>query len=101
MNVNKIKIDGREVLQSISAQEHKSIRRYIKLGEVRLEAGKHRIMAISKWQMANSKKQDLKLILVDKKEREKVEKEIWQRINQPGAELCYIFSKGKGEFYIP
>ena len=38
-------------------------------------------------------KQNIKLVLVDKKEREEAEKLIWKRINSPETEVCYIFEK--------
>ena len=46
------------------------------------------------------KEQNLKIVLVNKKERKKTEKEIWDKISQPGTEVCYIFEKKKGEFWV-
>jgi len=48
----------------------------------------------------NQKDKDLKLVLVNKEERLKVEDLIWQRLNQPETETCYIFTQD-GEFYVP
>jgi len=32
------------------------------------------------------------------KRREKLKKEIWQKINDPKTKLCCIFEKAKGDF---
>ncbi len=57
-------------------------------------------MANGKWQIANGKKEGLRVILVSRKEREKAEKEIWEKINQPETELCYVFEKERREFWV-
>jgi len=44
---------------------------------------------------------ELKLSLVNKKERQNLEKVIWQKVNQPQAGLCYIFEEEKRDFYVP
>jgi len=74
----------------------------VKVGEARLGEGEHRIQVtrLHSHQAASQKNESLKIVLVDKEEREKVEKEIWKRINQPGTELCYIFEKEKGKFWV-
>ena len=68
-------------------------------GRIKEKRGEHEIEIISKDLGLKDKK--IRLILVNKEEREKAEQEIWRKINQPDTELCYIFSKKDGEFYIP
>ena len=69
-------------------------RKYLKMGEVDLEEGKRVIIVHSPQSIVDSKKAGkLKLVLIDKKEREKAEKIIWKRINSPETEVCYIFEK--------
>jgi len=50
--------------------------------------------------IADRKNENLKMVLVSKEKLKKAEREIWQRINQPKAELCYIFEKRTGEFWV-
>ena len=76
--------------------------RYAKVGEVELEEGEHVTAVHSPQSTVHSQKdEEIKLVLVNKEERERVEKEIWERINQPEAEVCYIFGKEGAQFYIP
>jgi len=51
--------------------------------------------------LADSENEEIKIVLVNKEEREDIQEEIWKRINQPEAEVGYIFEKEKGGFYIP
>ena len=100
-----IKVDGGELAHSLnialssSLIAHSQNRKYIKVGEVEMSEGEHKIEAHSSSLLAHSK--NIKIVLVNKEEREKLEKEIWQRINQSNTELCYIFEKEEGEFCIP
>lgn len=95
-----IKIDGKEIvkLYGVYSMEYEG-RRYIKVGEVELEEGKHKINI--KYQNAKIKmrEQNLKFILVNKKEREDTERLIWERMNEQGVEVAYILSKD-GEFLV-
>jgi len=97
-----IEVDGKEIAYSFwfLADSNKA-QKYIKVGEVELEEGKHKIEVCSSLFVAHGKDKKIKLILVSKKEREKVEKEIWERINQPETEVAYIFSKDNGKFWVP
>ncbi len=82
---------------------HSKDRKYVKVGEVELEEGKHTFQ-VTKSQghkVISQENENLKIVLVNKRERKRVEKEIWRKINQPETELCYIFEKEKGEFYVP
>ena len=74
--------------------------KYMKVGEVELEEGEHKIEVHSSWFIAHSKDEEIKLILVNREEREKAEKEIWEKINSPETGVAYIFSQD-GEFYVP
>jgi len=51
--------------------------------------------------VTSQENENLKIVLVNKRERERVEKEIWKRINQPEAEVGYIFEKEGAQFYVP
>jgi len=64
--------------------------------------GKHSIGVHSSSFIVDSKNkaQDLKLILVSKEEREKLEEEICKKIEKPETAVAYILSKD-GEFYVP
>ena len=86
----EIEVDGKELALSSSFLAHSENRKYVKVGEVEIGEGEHKIEAHSSLFIAHGKDEKIKLILVSKKEREKVEKEIWKRINQLGAELYYI-----------
>jgi len=88
----KIRVDGKELLQfDISGESYS---KYLKIAQVEIkEPGKHLINI----EYTNK---DLKIILVSKEERERVGKLIRQRINVPGVEAAYIFSR-EGEFYVP
>mgnify|MGYP000058810256 CR=1 FL=1 len=102
----EVKVDGKKLalsswLMADREKAHSKNRKYVKVGEVELGEGEHKIEAHSSLFIAHGKDEKIKLILVSKKEREKVEKEIWERINQPETELCYIFSKKNGEFWVP
>jgi len=98
-----IEADGKEILQAAGYKLQAAGRKYVKVGEMRLGEGEHRIQVarLRSHQAASQKNRKLKIVLVDKEEREKVEREIWQRINRPKAELCYIFEKKTGEFWVP
>ena len=101
LNWLKIKVDGKELALGLGQMVDGKNRKYIKIGEVELEEGKHTIQVTSfKLQMTSQTKK-AKIILVNKEEREMIEKEIWQKLNQPETEVCYIFEKEKGEFYVP
>ena len=75
-------------------------REYMKIGEMKLGEGEHKIEAHGSWLIADSKEKNFKIVLVNKEEREKAEKEIREKINNPKTELCYIFSKRDGEFWV-
>jgi len=88
----KIKVDGKELIQFEIPGVFYS--KYLKIAQVEIkEPGKHLINV----EYTN---QNLKIILVSREEREKMEKFIRQKMNEPGAEATYIFSRD-GEFYVP
>ena len=111
----EIKVDGREIADSSWLVADSKNRKYVKIGEVEIGGGtstnnesltngrikegrgEHKIEIISKDLGLKDKK--IRLILVNKEEREKAEQEIWQRINQPETEVAYILSKD-GEFWV-
>jgi len=99
----EIRIDEKEMVKQygVYSMKYKG-RRYLKIGEVELEEGKHVIGVHSSSFIVDSKNkvQDLKLILVSKEEREKLEEEICKKIEKPETEVAYILSKD-GEFYVP
>ena len=90
-------------------------RKYVKIGEAEVEEpGKHRIQVIRRlgdWRQETGGLGDWgqeigelgdwgqRLFLVNKEERQDLEKEIWERINQPESEASYIFSQD-GEFWV-
>ncbi|MCD6094283.1 MAG: hypothetical protein J7J51_05825 [Candidatus Omnitrophica bacterium] len=79
---------------------HSKNRKYIKVGEVEMEEGEHKVEAHSSWFIAHSKDEKSRLVLVNGEEREHIEEIIWQKINNPETEVAYIFSQD-GEFYVP
>ncbi|MFN3967055.1 MAG: hypothetical protein ACK4JE_05105, partial [Endomicrobiia bacterium] len=90
----EIKVDGKKILMNTGASEPQ--KKYVKLGEFEIEKeGKHQINIKNK-----NAKQNLKIILVNKEEREKLEKKIWEKINEPQTEVCYIFEKENAQFYV-
>lgn len=76
-------------------------RKFIKVGEDNLKEGKHVVSAIRISDYSQISEKDLKLVLVNKKEREDIEQIIWQKVNQPQTKLSYIFEEEKGKFYVP
>jgi hypothetical protein len=106
----EIKIDRENIVQFKIPKE--SYSKYIRIAQVEIEkAGKHTIKIKNqkskikdtskenKFPMGQAE-QNLKIILVNKEERENAEEFVWRKINQLGSKLCYIFS-GDGKFYIP
>jgi len=88
----KIRVDGKELIQFEIPGAFYS--KYLKIAQVEIkEPGKHLINV----EYTN---QNLKIILVSSEEREKMEKFIRQKMNEPGVEATYIFSRD-GEFYVP
>jgi len=76
-------------------------RKYVKVGEVELEEGEHVTAVHSPQSTVHSQKdEEIKLVLVNREEREHIEEIIWQKINNPETEVAYIFSQD-GEFYVP
>ena len=97
----EVRVGDREIVQSTSVPEHQSTRKYVKVGEVEIEeAGKKEIQVIRRLGDLENGRQNLKIILLSREERENVEKLIWQRMNEPESEVSYIFSQD-GEFYVP
>jgi len=89
-----IEIDGKETLLVTSYQLQVSSQRYIKLGEMGFEAGKHE----AKYK---NKIQNLKIILVRREERKKKE-ELIRGITRLGNKYYSLRKVSKsGEFYIP
>jgi hypothetical protein len=115
----EIKVDGREIADSSWLVADSKNRKYVKIGEVEIGGGtstnnesltngrikegrgEHEIQysVVSSQYLGENKK--INIVLVSKEEREKLEKEIWEKINNPQTEVCYIFEKEKGEFYVP
>ncbi|MCM8783430.1 MAG: hypothetical protein NC818_01425 [Candidatus Omnitrophica bacterium] len=93
----EIKVDGKEIALVGNWGMGRWGRKYIKLGEFEIKKKGKRQINI-KYQ---NKKQNLKIILVNKEERERLEKEIGKMLNESPTEICYIFEKEKVEFYIP
>ena len=89
----KVRVDGNEVLVTNYQLPITNSRKYVKVGEVELEEGKHEIKLKIKNKKLKMEKQKIKMILVNKEERERTEKVIWKRINSPETEVCYIFEK--------
>ena len=100
----EIEIDEKKLVYSFRSlpdnEKDDKERKYIKIGEIKLKKGKHIINVKCQDVNIENKEQDLKIVLVNKKERERLEKEIWRKINDPKTELCYIFEKEKGEFFV-
>ncbi|MDP2943872.1 MAG: hypothetical protein Q8N49_01155 [Candidatus Omnitrophota bacterium] len=93
----EIKVDGKPwVLNTKFWLSDNKERKYIKLGEGDLKTGRHIIK--SKIQNPKSQNQEIKLILVNKQERQRAEKIIWQKMNEQGIDIAYIFSQD-GKFY--
>ena len=90
----KIKVDGKEICSIANYQFPIPNQKYERMVEVELEEGEHNIKL-------KMEEQKIKLVLVNKQERQNLEKEIWQRINQSESELCYIFEDKEREFYVP
>jgi hypothetical protein len=109
----EIKVDGKQIRMDAGYQIPDTGRKYVKIGEtstnnesntnIRMERKRKEHTIQIKMQNANSKnkEQKLKIILVNKEERKRAEREIWKKINEPKTELCYIFKKEKGEFWVP
>lgn len=104
----QIKIDGLKLeYSSIWGSEYlgrkEKGQKYVKIGEMELDEGRHTIQVTNPKLKVTSEEdfKNLKLVLVHRDEKEKVEDIVWQKINQPGTEVCYIFEGEKGEFYIP
>ncbi len=103
----EIKVDGKVLMQDTrypsttlgASQMQGTGRRYVKIGEVELEKGR-RTVEVIKVLGYQDIRQDLKIVLVSKEERENAEKLIWEKINKSESEIAYIFSKD-GEFYVP
>lgn len=91
----QVKLDKAEVDWVFKQPE----RRYIQVGEYDLRKGKHSIEIRSDKTESSDIKQ-IKLLLVNKKERELTEAKVWQKINNPRSELKYILSGKRGEFFI-
>lgn len=97
----RIEVDGKEILQYLVVVSRiEQGRRYIKVGEVEVEAGKHEVEVIRLSGDRVIREKEVKLVLVNKEEREKAERLIWQKISEPETEVAYIFSRD-GEFYVP
>ncbi|MEA3369346.1 MAG: hypothetical protein U9Q24_03210 [Candidatus Ratteibacteria bacterium] len=94
-----LEINEKIVTLGTRFRELNADRRYAKLGEVDIEAGRHEIgiARLSGVWVAGTK--DIKLLLVEKKERQKSEEPIWEKINQPNVDLSYVLSKDK-KFYL-
>jgi hypothetical protein len=92
----EIKVDGRELPQLSSHNYQATSRKYVKINQAKLEEGSHIINIKNQ-----NENQNLKIVLVNKEEREDLEKETWKKINHPETELCYIFEEEKREFYVP
>jgi hypothetical protein len=92
----EIKVDGRELPQLSSHNYQATSRKYVKINQAKLEEGKHIINIKNQ-----NENQNLKIVLVNKEERENLEKETWKKINHSETELCYIFEEEKREFYVP
>lgn len=106
----EIKVDGKEIalgdwaIRGLGTGDWgigRLGRRYLKMGEAELGKGKHVLEVIRISGYPGIREKEIKLVLVKKEEREKLEKEIWERMNQSRTEVCYIFEKEKSEFYVP
>ncbi len=97
----KINIDGSEWGLYKGYQIIDECRKFIKVGEENFKQGKHIVTAVRIADYSEISKGDLKLVLVNKKEREGIEEIVWQKINKPQSKLGYIFEVKKTEFYIP
>ncbi len=101
-----IKVDGEKKLQvtpissASGGAAGQAGRKYIKVGDVELKEGKHEVEVIRVSGYQDISRKEIKLVLVNKEEKQKVEKLIWEKINQPGSDLYYIFTKDV-EFYVP
>jgi len=84
----------------VHSHRDKKVSNWVRIFGVELKKGKHNIKSKIKNENLKMEKQNIKLVLVNKEERERIEKLVWKKINKPASKLCYIFSKDR-EFYLP
>jgi hypothetical protein len=103
----EVRIDGKEIvwrdlgigkLGTGDWRNWRLGRKYIKIWEVELGEGKHKIEVIGLLGYLGYREK-IRLILVNKEEREKLEEEICEKIEKPETEVAYILSKD-GEFWV-
>lgn len=94
--VPNVKIDRDVIIRNFSYKTSDIKRKYVKIWREKLKIGKYFI----KYDIQDDAKEIPKLILVERKERKRLEQLIWDRINTPKSELCYILNKD-WSFYLP
>jgi hypothetical protein len=95
-----IKIDGKVWIPDTTCQMPDKGRKYVKILEVEMVQGEHDINIKNQISKIKDTNQNLKIILVNKEERQNLEKEIWEKINSSEPEAAYILSYDE-EFYVP
>lgn len=94
-----IKLDGRKIA-NLEAQTEASTK-YIKIAETRIKRkGRHTIRCNKASVYKDTILQkEVELVLVNKQERQNIEKEVQQKINISDIQPYYIFEKERGEFW--
>ena len=113
--VVEIKVDGKRIVlgdREIKQSRKEYIRpvKYImlfnrmKIGEIELESGRHIVEIESrklKVEGDKEKHEQIKLILINKRKRQRLKKIICEEMENSENEVAYIFEKEKGDMYIP
>lgn len=75
--------------------------KFIKIGELQVNDNRNKRIKIIFTPFLNTDKDKIKILLVDKKRKEKIKHLFWTKIKRGNLKIVYIFVNEKEEFYIP